>query len=112
MDREKISFNRPYDDPYRVLAVHIVSNMTPRTVRNMLKSTDYIRSLVLQEAKQMDISGAFLDCIDQEVQAHAHLRGKNACLKRLGEFYFNELDVTRLRSEIRRFAEELNFPLD
>lgn len=112
MEESKIIFNRPYDDPYRVLALHIISNYSPRVVKSILTSTSYIRSLILQEAKQMDISGAFLDCIDQEVQSHARLRGKNACLRKLGEFYYSELDVIRLRSEIRKFAAEINFPVD
>lgn len=112
MSTEKIVFNRPYDDPYRVLAVHIVSNYSPRVIKHVLRSADYVKSMVLQEAKQMDVSGAFLDCIDQEVQAHAHLRGKNACLKKLGEFYYNELDLIRLRTEIRKFAAELGVDIN
>ena len=110
-DKKRITFNRPYDDPYRVLAAHIVSNYSPRMVKKVLSSSSYIKSIILQEAKQMDISGAFLDCIDQEVLANDHLRKKNAYLTRLGEFYFSELNVLRLRLEIKRFAEELNVKL-
>lgn len=76
-----------------------------------MSSSSYIKSIILQEAKQMDISGAFLDCIDQEVLANDHLRRKNAYLKKLGEFYYSELNVLRLRLEIKRFAEELNIKL-
>ena len=60
----------------------------------------------------MDISGAFLDCIDQEVITNDHLRKKNYYLKKLGEFYYSELDLPRLRTEIRRFAEELDVKID
>jgi len=56
----------------------------------------------------MDISGAFLDCIDQEVISNDHLRQKNAYLKKLGEFYFSQLDLIRLRRQIRIFANELH----
>lgn len=107
-DKKRISFNRPYDDPYRVLAAHIVSVYSPRMIRKIMSSSSYIKSIILQEAKQMDINGAFLDCIDQEVLANDHLRKKNAYLKRLGEFYYSELNVLRLRLEIKKFAEELN----
>ena len=110
-EKKRITFNRPYDDPYRVLAAYVVSNYSPRMVKKMLSSSSYIKSIILQEAKQMDISGAFLDCIDQEVLANDHLRKKNAYLKKLGEFYFSELNVLRLRIEIKRFAEELNVKL-
>ena len=110
-EKKRITFNRPYDDPYRVLAAHIVSNYSPRMVKKVMSSSSYIKSIILQEAKQMDISGAFLDCIDQEVLANDHLRRKNAYLKKLGEFYYSELNVLRLRLEIKRFAEELNIKL-
>lgn len=60
----------------------------------------------------MDMSGAFIDCIDQEIIANDKLRKKNVYLKKLGEFYYSELDVERLRKEIRRFAGELGVSLD
>lgn len=110
-DKKRITFNRAYDDPYRILAAHIVSVYSPRMVKKVMSSSSYIKSIVLQEAKQMDINGAFLDCIDQEVVANDHLRKKNAYLKKLGEFYFSELNILRLRLEIKRFAEELNIKL-
>lgn len=110
-EKKRITFNRPYDDPYRVLAAHIVSVYSERAIKKIMSSSSYIKSIVLQEAKQMDISGAFLDCIDQEVLANDHLRRKNAYLKKLGEFYYSELNVLRLRLEIKRFAEELGVKL-
>ena len=110
-DKKRITFNRAYDDPYRVLAANIVSIYSPRIIKKIMSSSSYIKSIVLQEAKQMDINGAFLDCIDQEVVANDHLRKKNAYLKKLGEFYYSELNILRLRLEIKRFAEELNIKL-
>lgn len=56
----------------------------------------------------MDIGGAFLDCIDQEIISNDRLRQKNVYLKQLGEFYYSELNLLRLRREIKRFAIELN----
>jgi hypothetical protein len=40
------------------------------------------------------------------------IRKKNVYLKKLGEFYYSELDIERLRKEVRRFAEELKIKLD
>lgn len=39
------------------------------------------------------------------------IRRKNIYPKKLGEFYYSELDIERLRREIRRFAKELNIDL-
>ena len=36
----------------------------------------------------------------------------NVYMRQLGEFYFSELDLERLRKEIRRFAEEFGISLD
>lgn len=75
-------------------------------------NNSFVKSIINNEARLMDISGAFLDCIDQEVIANDHLRQKNAYLKKLGEFYYSELDLPRLRTEIRRFADELGVKVD
>ena len=104
--------HQEYDDPYRVLAAHIVSVFSVVAVKRVLTSSSFIKSLIIHEAKTMDIGGAFLDCVDQEIIANDRVRGKNARLKMLGEYYYSELDIDRLRKEIRRFAEELGVELN
>lgn len=108
----EISRHKDYDDPYRVLAAHIVSIYPIATIRRILENVSFVRSLVLNEARLMDIHGAFLDCIDQEIISNDRIRKKNVYLKQLGEFYFSELDLERLRKEIRRFVEEFGVKLD
>lgn len=106
------SRHKEYDDPYRVLAAHIVSVFSVAGVQRVLDNSSYIKSLIIKDAKQMDINGPFLDCIDQEIVANDMIRKKNVYLKKLGEFYYSELDIERLRREIRRFAEELGIALN
>lgn len=112
MDGKRIVFNRAYDDPYRVLAAHLVSLYTPRTLQRVLTNSSFVKAVVVKEARQLDIGGIFLDCIDQEIIDNDKLRQKNARLKTLGEFYYSQLDLPRLRSEIRKFANELGVKLD
>lgn len=112
MDGKRIVFNRAYDDPYRVLATHLVSIYSPRTLQRILSSSSFVKAVVIKEARQLDIGGIFLDCIDQEIIDNDKLRQKNARLKVLGEFYYSQLDLPRLRSEIRKFADELGVALD
>lgn len=112
MDGKRIVFNRAYDDPYRVLAAHLVSLYTPRTLQRVLTNSSFVKAVVVKEARQLDIGGIFLDCIDQEIIDNDKLRQKNARLKTLGEFYYSQLDLARLRSEIRKFADELGVKLD
>lgn len=108
----QINRHKEYDNPYRVLATYIVSVFSVASVKRILESSSFVKSLVIHEAKTMDIGGAFLDCIDQEIVSGDRVRGKNVYLKQLGEFYFSELDLERLREEIRRFAKELGVNLD
>lgn len=112
MDGKRIVFNRAYDDPYRVLAAHLVSIYSPRTLQRVLTNSSFVKAVVVKEARQLDIGGIFLDCIDQEIIDNDKLRQKNARLKTLGEFYYSQLDLPRLRSEIRKFADELGVKLD
>lgn len=107
-----INRHKEYDNPYRILAAHIVSVFSVANIKRILTNSAYIKSIIIHEAKQMDIRGAFLDCIDQEVVSNDNIRKKNVYLKKLGEFYYEELDVERLRKEIRRFAEELGVNLE
>lgn len=106
-----IGKHKEYDDPYRVLAAHIVSVFSVANIKRVLTNTSYIKSLIVYEAKNMDVGGAFLDCIDQEIISNDMIRKKNVYLKKLGEFYYSELDIERLRREIRRFAAELKVDL-
>lgn len=108
----QINKHQEYDDPYRLLAAHIVSVFSVANIKRVLTNQAYIRSLVVHEAKSMDVSGAFIDCVDQEIIANDMIRKKNVYMKKLGEFYFSELDVERLRNEIRRFADEFGIELD
>lgn len=108
----QINRHKEYDDPYRVLAAYIVSAFSMVSIKRVLTNTSFIKSLIIHEAKMMDIGGAFLDCVDQEIISNDMIRKKNACLKQLGDFYFSMLDIERLRKEIRRFAEELGVNLD
>lgn len=89
-----------------------MSLYTPRTLQRILSNSSFVKAVIVKEAKQLDIGGIFLDCIDQEIIDNDKLRQKNARLKMLGEFYYSQLDLPRLRSEIRKFADELGVKLD
>lgn len=108
----QIKKRQEYDDPYRLLAAYIMSYFSVVAINRVLTSTSFIKSIIVNEAKIIDVSGPFLDCIDQEVIANDKIRGKNARLKELADFYFSILDIERLRTEIRRFADELGVKLD
>lgn len=106
-----INRHKEYDDPYRLLAAHLVSVYPVALIKRVLTNAAFVKSLMVHEAKQMDIGGAFLDCVDQEIISNDMVRKKNVYLKQLGEFYYSELDLARLRKEIRQFMDELGVSL-
>lgn len=110
--KQRIKYNKPYDNPYAVLAWYIVSLPSLQAIKKVLTSDFYVKTLVIEEAKHLDICGHFLDCIDEEVIKKEHIRSKNKWLKALGEFYFSELDLPRLREEVRKYAGEMGLNLD
>lgn len=110
--KERIAFNKPYDNAYAVLAWHLVSVLSVKSIKEVLTNDSFVKAMVIDEAKQLDICGKFLDCIDEDIQKKWHLRGKNKALKALGEFYFSELDLPRLKEEVKKFAEEMGINLD
>lgn len=108
----RITFNRPYDDPYAILAAHLTAVLSIKSLKKCLCNNAFVKSMVASEMKMLDIKGPFLDCIDQELISNDKLRKKNAMLNQLGEYYFSELDMPRLRAEIRKFTQEVGINLD
>ena len=110
--KQRISFNKPYDNPYAVLAWHLVAMLPLKSLKELLCSDTFIKRMVVEEAKQVDISGPFLDCIDEDIQKRWRLRGRNSQLKQLGEYYFSELNLEKVREEVRKYASELGIILE
>ena len=51
----QINRHKEYDNPYRVLATYIVSVFSVASVKRILESSSFVKSLVIHEAKTMDI---------------------------------------------------------
>lgn len=102
----KLVFDKPYDDPYRVLACHLAGTLSVHSLNRLMHDNSFVKSLLMGEMKHLDISGPFLDCLDQEVITNDKVREKNKHLRDLGEFYFKYMDIPRLRIEVRRFVQD------
>lgn len=93
---EKIN---PWDDPYLMLAYHIVAHYSPVQIRQAIYEDDWLKARVQEDCVNLDLCGPFLDTIMQYVDEHDRLwlRGH---LKRLGAELFTKLDVKLLRKRI------------
>lgn len=89
-----------FDNPYRILAYHIVGNYRPADVIRILTDNSYIKTVVSKEVRQQDLGGHFIDCIIENILEDKDRMDYMHALDRLSEYYYSRLDKERLRSEI------------
>lgn len=106
-------YSHDCDNPYRMLAATITITCTPAEVRRIMSDSSYIKQLVQAEVRdRIDISGKFCDCITTELIADRNKVVYRTALNELGTFFFKQLDVPRLRAEIKRFHQDIGLDLD
>ena len=109
MDKD---YKNEYDNPYRMLAAGIAVRFNLANVRRMLSDKDYIRQLIQAEVRDnTDIPGMFSDCIITELISEKQKIRYRDALNSLGLFFYEQLDVNRLREELRKFYDEFGIEL-
>lgn len=100
------------DDPYKILAANIAANFSLANIRRMLSEKDYLRQLIQAEVREnADTPGIFCDCVTTELISEKQKVLYREALNNLGLFFFHQLDVNRLRNEIRSFFDECGIEL-
>ena len=95
-----------YDDPYKLLASQVVAYYRPADVIRMLTDDDYIKVQLIKETRGQDMSGAFTDCIIEDILENKDRMEYMRNLDKLAEYYYSKLDKERLRTELKRFLSE------
>ena len=88
------------DNPYKVLAYNIVTIYPPPIIKRLMKDTKFLRREVIREVKGQDFRGIFLDCLTDDLIENGHRIALNRELAKLGRYYYNHLDLNRMRAEI------------
>lgn len=101
-----------YDDPYKILAHHIVGFYRPADVLRVLSENAYIATLIQKEVRDLDICGNFLDCIIEDILSNKKRMEYMGRLDELSRYYYSQLDRERLRKEIRQTLEDMGIELD
>ena len=91
-----------YDDPYKILAHHIVGGYRPADVLRILTDNSYIKNCLIKEVRQIDLGGHFVDCIIESVLEDKSRMEYMHQLDVLSDYYYSTLDKERLREEIKR----------
>lgn len=103
-----------FDDPYKLLAATLVgtSEYGPTVLTRMLTDDMFIKSLIIKETRSQDIRGPFLDCIIENILTEKRRMEYMHEMDKLANYYFDNLDLERLRKELKDFASECGFELE
>lgn len=100
------------DDPYKILAHHIVGFYRPADVIRVLTDNSYLKNLVLKDVRMMDLGGPFVDCIIENILEDKDRMEYMHELDKLGTYYYSRLDKERLRDEILTVLNEAGIGLE
>lgn len=88
------------DDPYKLLAHHIVGFYRPADVIRILTDSGYIKNRIIKETRDMDLGGPYVDCIIEGILEDKDRMEYMQELDKLALYYYSKLDKERLRDEI------------
>ena len=96
------------DDPYKMLALTLVADCSDAELANILHSAKAVKRYITREVYNADFYGPFLDCIMVGVVKANERRKIGSTMTDTVNFFYNRLDMPRLRQEIRQYCEQLN----
>lgn len=100
------------DDPYVLLAHHIVGYYRPADVYRVLTDNSFIKACVVKETRELDLGGHYIDCIIEHILEEKDRMKMMHQLDQLATFFFSRLDKERLRNEIRTALDSAGIVLD
>lgn len=88
-----------YDDPYLRLALFIISHYPEHQIKRAIEDDEWLKARIREDCVDLDLAGPFVDAIVQDLDTHKRL-WLRARLKELGDAFYTQLDVKRLRKKI------------
>lgn len=96
----------PCDDPYKILALNLFSSCSETELKRILTDTKAIKRRIVREVHEADFYGPFLDCIVVGLMRNGEYRKVAHTLNETSNFFYNRLDVPRLRAEIKYYCKK------
>ena len=100
----------PFDyvsDPYKMLATHLVAELSAYSLERILRDNEFIKQLIISEIQEYDLPTPFADCVsDLTHRNHTRVRYKRAQAD-FAMYLYSELDIPRLKAEVRQFLYDL-----
>ena len=101
------TYKERYDDPYLILAYNIVANYPPEIVRRLMRDTKFLRREIIREVRGQDFRGYFIDCLFVSICEDKNRMDLMRVLDAVGRFFYNNLDLNRMRQAIKTAYESL-----
>lgn len=95
-----------YDDPYALLAHHIVGTYRPADVLRCLTDNSYLKALITKEVRLQDMGGHFVDCVIENILEEKDRMEYMHQLDELAGYYYSRLNKGRLRDNILAVLNE------
>lgn len=95
------------DDPYKVLAYNLIVDYDLPSIRRMLRDNKFIRRTIVREVRGQDYRGDFVDCLFVAIMEGKKRMDLMRQLDALGVFFYKNLELPRLRNEIKEAFEKL-----
>lgn len=93
------------DDPYKILACNIVATYSDTRIHQVLHQARAVRRWIYQEVCASDFYGLYLDCVFTDLTSQGKERSVNRTLRGTADFIYHQLDLERLRAEVRNYCK-------
>lgn len=90
----------PYDDPYIMLVYWLLANLNRGELRRVLEDDEFIYKMIVKETRNLDFMGPFLDTIVCDLLENKRRMEMCRELDKLSRYFFEQLDLGRLRREL------------
>lgn len=95
-----------YDNPYIMLAHHLLSIHTRAEILRMMTDDEYVLRMIIKEVRGQDFRGPFLDCIIQTILDDKDRMEMCGHLDELSKYFFSRLDMERLREQLQFYGDK------
>lgn len=100
-------YKEKYDDEYKILAYSIVVNYPPPIVKRLMRDRKFLRREITREIRGQDFRGYFTDCLFVSICEDKKRMDLMRQLDALAKFFYKNLDVPRMREEIKNAYDSL-----
>lgn len=94
------------DDPYKILALNLMSSCSDTELARIMHDVKAIKRQITREVKNVDFCGYFLDCLMVDLIKTGEYRSIGSTMGDTINFFYNRLDVQRLRKELKYYCDK------